>query len=190
MRLRVEKKTLPPGLTSVAQARMVLAGSGDVFEHFHAGHHVEAGGAVAGEVFGGDVAVIDLLAALEEVQPGDAEGFLGEVDAGDLGAPGGHRFGKNAAAAADVDHLLASDAGVVVDPVEAQGVDLVERFELGFGVPPAVGEVTEFLQFGGIGVHEAASGVEWAGCDCIAIGPRRSRGLKNKKPCRAGLFDD
>jgi hypothetical protein len=28
LRLRVEKKTLPPGLTSVAQARMVLAGSG------------------------------------------------------------------------------------------------------------------------------------------------------------------
>jgi hypothetical protein len=62
------------------------------------------------------------------------------------------------ATAADVDHFFAGDAGVAVDPVEAQGVDLVERFELGFGVPPAVGEVTEFLQFGGIGVHETASG--------------------------------
>lgn len=64
----------------------------------------------------------------------------------------------DAAAAADIDDLLAGNAGVGIYPVEAQGIDLVERLELGFGVPPAVGEVTEFLQFGGIGVHETASG--------------------------------
>ena len=29
----------------------------------------------------------------------------------------------------------------------------MQGLELGFGVPPAVGEVTEFLQFGGIGIH-------------------------------------
>ena len=129
-----------------------------MFEHFHAGYDIEAGRAFACKVFGGDVAVIHLLPALEEVQPGDAEGLVGEVDAGDLGAPGSHGFGQDAAAAADIDDLLAGNAGVGIYPVEAQGIDLVERLELGFGVPPAVGEVTEFLQFGGIGVHETASG--------------------------------
>ena len=74
---------------------------------------------IAGQVFGGDETVIDALSTFEQVQPGDAEGFFGEVDASDLCPPGGHGFGENAAAAANVYHSLVSNPGCVVDPVEA-----------------------------------------------------------------------
>ena len=64
-----------------------------------------------------------------------------------------HRLGEDAAAAADVEHLLAGEAALPVDPVQAQRVDLVQRPELALRVPPAVRELAEFLELGGVGVH-------------------------------------
>src|SRR4051794_291041 len=83
----------------------------------------------------------------------DTQAFLAEVDAGDLGAAARHRLGEDAAAAADVEHLLAGEAGGAVDPFQAQRVDLVQRPEFALGVPPAVCELRKLLELCGVGVH-------------------------------------
>ena len=77
------------------------------------------------------------------MQLGDAQAFLAKVDARHLGAAPRHRLGEDAAAAADVEHLLAGEAGGAVDPFQAQRVDLVQRPELALRVPPAVRELAE-----------------------------------------------
>src|SRR5262249_16180222 len=79
--------------------------------------------------------------------------FLAEVDSRHLGATARHRLGEDAAAAADVEHLLAGEASGSVDPFQAQRVDLVQRPELALRVPPAVRELREFLEFCGVRVH-------------------------------------
>jgi hypothetical protein len=84
------------------------------------------------------------------VQFGDLERLLRQVDAADGGAGAGHRFGQDAAAAADVEHLLAGQRRQLVDPLQAQRVDLVQRPEFGIRVPPAVGEFGKFGDFGGV----------------------------------------
>ena len=63
-----------------------------------------------------------------------------------------------------------------VDPVQAQRVDLVQRPELAFRVPPAVGELAELGQFARIGVD---------GHRHVPMLPSR----KTKSPAEAGLFD-
>src|SRR4051812_1709557 len=83
----------------------------------------------------------------------DTQAFLAEVDAGDLGAAARHRLGEDAAAAADVEHLLAGKAGGAIDPFQAQRVDLVQRPEFALGVPPAVCELRKLLELCGVGVH-------------------------------------
>ncbi len=47
-----------------------------------------------------------------------AERFLGEVDAFDCGTGNRHRFGQDAAAAANVDDVLAAKIGLLPDPVQ------------------------------------------------------------------------
>jgi hypothetical protein len=42
---------------------------------------------------------------------------------------------------------------MAIDPFQAQRIDLVQRPELALRVPPAVGELAEFLQLGRVGVH-------------------------------------
>jgi hypothetical protein len=74
------------------------------------------------------------------------------VDAGDRGAALGHGFAEDAAAAADVEHFLAGQADALVNPVDAQRVDVVQRFELAFAVPPAMGQGFEFGDFGVVDV--------------------------------------
>src|SRR3954468_11438196 len=96
------------------------------------------------------------------------QAFLAEIDPGDLGAALRHRLGEDAAAAADVEHLLAGEAGGAVDPFQAQRVDLVQRPELALRVPPAVRELRKFVELGGVGVHGVDS--------------------KNKNPGRSRVF--
>src|SRR5690606_32855993 len=74
------------------------------------------------------------------------------VDAGDGGASASHGLAEDAAAAAHVQHLLAGQADALIDPVDPQRVDLVQRLELAFHVPPAVGEGFELGDFGAIDV--------------------------------------
>src|SRR5438132_329178 len=122
-------------------------------EQVHAGDDVERAGMALGVVFGGGALVSHLCLALQQVQLGDAQRFLGEVDARDLGAAAGHRLGEDAPAAAHVEHPLAAEARALVDPVEAQRIDVVQRAELALRVPPAMGELAEFLQLCRVGVH-------------------------------------
>src|SRR5439155_13521894 len=121
-----------------------------------------------GVVFGGGALVSHLCLALQQVQLGDAQRFLGEVDARDLGAAAGHRLGEDAPAAAHVEHPLAAEARALVDPVEAQRIDVVQRAELALRVPPAMGELAEFLQLCRVGVHRI---------HCPKKKPRRSGAL-------------
>jgi len=62
-------------------------------------------------------------------------------------------LGVQAAATADVEHTLAGQADGVVDPVQAQGVDIVQRLEFAVRIPPAVGEFSKFVEFGLVGVE-------------------------------------
>ena len=75
---------------------------------------------------------------------GDLQRLFGQVDALDARAQLRHRFGQDAAAAADVEHRLPFNAAMRVDPVQAQGIDLVQRLEFAARVPPAVGQFAEF----------------------------------------------
>ena len=68
------------------------------------------------------------------------------------------------AAAAAVEHALSLQADSLVDPVEAQRVDVVQWLEFAGRIPPAVGEVAEFFKFGGVCVeHVSAWLVSWEG---------------------------
>ena len=156
LRLMVAKKAWPPGLSSPAQARTWLAGIGHVLEHFHAGHHVVAARLLARQLLHGDLAIGDLLAALQQVQLRHLEGLVGQIDPGHLGAARGHALRQDAAAAAHVQHTLACQGAVPVDPVEPQRIDLVQRPELAVGIPPAVRELAEFLQLLRIDVERLA----------------------------------
>src|SRR5262245_49568596 len=105
-----------------------------------------------------------------QMQLGDLQRLVGEVDARDPRARARHRLGEDAAAAADVEHVLPFERRVLLDPAQAQRVDLVQRPELALRVPPAVGQVTEFAQLGGVCVFH----------------PKEI--LEIKSPAEAGLF--
>ena len=89
-----------------------------VFEHFHAGHHVKAGGRFGSKVFDGDTPVIDLLSGFEQVQLRHFQRFVRKINAGDPGAADSHGFSEYAATAADVEHGFALQRGDAVDVVE------------------------------------------------------------------------
>ena len=84
---------------------------GHVFEHFHAGHDVEAARLLGRQRLGADLAVLDAArAGLQRMQLRHLERLVGQVDAQHLGALARHRVGQDAAAAADVEHALARRA--------------------------------------------------------------------------------
>src|SRR2546428_808342 len=124
-------------------------------------------------------------------QLGDAQRFLREVDTRDLGAAAGHRFAEDAAAAAHIEHALRPEARALVDPVEAQRIDVVQRAELAVRVPPAMGELAEFLQLCRVGVHRshcpkknpAEAGPSLC-CERLLV--RRSRLARGRTACGSG----
>ena len=81
------------------------------------------------------------------------DGAAGHTQVHHQGLAGGelgqHVFGP----AAQMQHPRALQRRVLRDPVEAQGVDVVQRLEFAGRVPPAVGEVAEFLELGRVRVH-------------------------------------
>ena len=62
------------------------------------------------QFFRGDQAVIDFLAAFQQVQFRHLERFFAQVDAGDVCAARRHAFGQDAAAAADIQHAACPQA--------------------------------------------------------------------------------
>ena len=168
LRLIVEITTVPPGFTSVPHAATIAAGIGHVLEELHAGDDVEGGGRLGRERFGSDEPVVDARARFELVQLRDAKRLLAEVDADHGGASRRERFGQDAAAAADVDDTLARDAaGNLLDPVETQRIDLVQRPEhRALGIPPVMGERGELRELGGVDVGARRCGWGWARSHC------------------------
>ena len=77
-----------------------------MLKHFQAGNDIVVSGLLDGEIFRGDFAVVDLPAAFQQMQPGDLQGFVGQVYAGNVGAQPGHALGQDTAAAADIQHGL------------------------------------------------------------------------------------
>ncbi len=117
------------------------------------------------------------------MQVGHLERLVRQVDAGHPGALAGHRFGQDAAAAADVDDILASERDTRIDPFQPQWIDLMQGAEFGGRVPPAVGQFAEFLDFVRVGVaclcvHGRNDSGNWG-----RVG--RATGKKRKQLCRA-----
>ena len=82
-----------------------------MFEHLHAGDHVEAAGMRVGVVLGGALHVFDLDAGFDQVQARDFERRGGHVDAGHRGEVIGERLGEHAALGKRVPlWLMTSDA--------------------------------------------------------------------------------
>ena len=123
-----------------------------MLQHLKAGDGVEFAGALARELLGTDVLIRHLEPGFLQVQPRHRQRRLAEIDAGDVGAERRHAFGQEAATAADVEHALVFQSHAVVDELQAQRVDVVQRLELGLRVPPARGELLELGKFGGIDV--------------------------------------
>jgi hypothetical protein len=88
------------------------------------------------------------------MQAGDFEGLIRQVDARDIGATDCHAFSQDATTTAHVQNFFALKATrQTFDPVKAQWVNGMKRFELTIRIPPARGESTEFVEFGLINVR-------------------------------------
>ena len=73
-----------------------------------------------------------------------------------------HAFGQYAATAADIDDRLAAETDALVDVIETQRIDIVQRLEVARGIPPLVREFAELGQFGGIKIiHGHDVGCSW-----------------------------
>ncbi len=72
-----------------------------------------------------------------------------QIDALHRRAESRHRFGQDAAAATDVEHALAAEMRMCVDPSEPERIQFMQWLEFGIGIPPTVREIAEFLQFVG-----------------------------------------
>src|SRR4051812_142125 len=132
-------------------------GFGYVLEELHAGDDVEGARMFGGVFLGACVRVDDVGLALQQVELGDAQRFLGEIDAGHRGAARRHRFGEDAAAATDIEHPLAGERRALVDPAQAQRVDVVQRPEFALRVPPPVRELVNLLDLGRAGLPARVS---------------------------------
>ena len=85
----------------------------------------------------------------------DSEGGFAHVDTGDSRPALSHGLAEDAAAAAYIEDLFAGQVNALVNPVDPQRVDVVQRLELAFAVPPAMGKR---LEFGDLGVVDVAHG--------------------------------
>ena len=104
-------------------------------------------GFALGERFGGDQFITHRDAGFEAVQVGDFQCLLRQVYASDVGAFSGDRFGEDASATANVNHALARERNACIDPLQTKRIDFMQRTEFRGGVPPAMGQFAEFLQF-------------------------------------------
>jgi hypothetical protein len=85
---------------------------------------------------------------------------------------------------------LPASVQMAVDPVQAQGVDVVQRLEIAAGIPPAMRKLAEFLEFALVGVDHHVCGypTRWTKGSQGQLIARKSSGLRahtTKKPCRS-----
>ena len=93
------------------------------------------------------------------VVAGDIDIFLAGVDAGHGGPQPVHRFRQQAAATSDIDDVEAVQRGgvqgvaaemagdMIADKFQAYRVELVQRREVAFGIPPSLGDSGETGNF-------------------------------------------
>ncbi len=125
---------------------------GYVFEHLHAGDHIEPGRTLRGQVLHRDSTIAHLDTGLQGVQLRDLQRPLPHVDAGDPRPAHGHTLGQNAAAAPDIQDFLAGEPRRPVDVVQPQGIDVMQGLELTVGIPPTAGQFLELADLGVIDI--------------------------------------
>ncbi len=127
-------------------------GIGHVLEHFHARDDVVFAGMGRGMRLGRFEHVVHLDAGFERMQLCDLQQVVGEVEPRDQRALARHRFGQQAAAAADVEHLQPGQASRAFDVLQSHRVQVVQRTHFALRIPPATGGRFEAGDFGGIDV--------------------------------------
>jgi hypothetical protein len=134
-----------------------------------------------------DQAIVDRVPALVEMQARDGQGLFRQVDAGDLRSQRGHALAQQAAATADVDHALALELRMCVDPCHAGRIDVVQGTEFGVRIPPAMGDFPELVEFLLVGVggcvhHDAPLRAR------LSYGPGGRGDMAKKSPAGQGFF--
>src|SRR5262252_2625483 len=99
----------------------------------------------------------------------DLESFVGEVDSFDHPAHPCHRLAQNAPAATDIQHLLAGELSLALDPGKPQRIHKMQRAKFSRRIPPAMSKLAEFGELLRIGVGRVL---------LHAMG-------KQKRPCRS-----
>ena len=124
-----------------------------MLQHFHAGDYVKAARRLGGQRFGTHFAVAYARGfGFQRVQLRHAQSFGREIDAQHVGATARHGVGQDASAATHVQRGQPLHRAQRIDPLQTQGVDLVQGAEFAVLVPPAVGQLREFGQFGRVGI--------------------------------------
>ncbi len=132
---------------------------GHMFQHFEASHGIKAFRLFGGQGFDRNLAVVEVAhALLFGMQASDGQRGLAHVDAEHAGATSRHAFRQDASAAADIHDALAGEADTLVDPVQAQGVNVMQGLEFGGLVPPFGGQGFELGDFGRIDVGAGMAG--------------------------------
>ena len=160
VRLRVAAIIRPPGCTISAQRCTNSADVGDVLDHLHGQHHVEAL-ALVGQLLRGGAAIVDRSPAWAACARAASILASAGIGADHRGAEPGQRLGQDAAAAADVEDAQARQAAeplgvavemrgrrLVADIAEPHRIELVQRRHLAARVPPFGGQRRKPLDLG------------------------------------------
>ena len=148
----------PPGFTISAQRATNRLQIGDVLDHLHGEHDVEALAGIR-ERLGGGRAVVDAEPGLAGMQPRRRDIGLRRVRADDGGAEPCQRLAQNTAAAADIEHAqtrqriepfrisLELPASGLLDETEPHRIELVQHGHLAARIPPLAGQSGETRDF-------------------------------------------
>ena len=149
----------PAGPHHLGAARDEQLHVGDVLDHFHRQHDVEAFAGI-GQRLGGGGAIVDRDTRLLGMQLCHRDIALGRIGADDGRAEPRQRLRQNAAAAADIEDAQAFQAiellGVAVEPLaggvadvgEPHRIELVQHRHLAARVPPLLGQRRKARDFG------------------------------------------
>jgi hypothetical protein len=115
---------------------------------------------------------------LQGVQLRDPQRFGGQINTKNLRTLTRHGVGQDAATATNIHHLQALQRHKSIDPIQPQGVDLVQGAEFPLLVPPAVRELGELREFGRVNISRRSHG--------LAFDEAKLEKSCNKKPAEAG----